>query len=60
MLETFSRRTFSAALSSGSQVSHDVYTKGDSGACVVIIQELPGIGADPISLANPFTGRLQA
>jgi len=57
MLETFQQRSFTSALSSGPSISHDVYTKvptNDTGACVVIIQELPGIGPETISLANTF------
>ena len=54
MLESFQVRQFTAPLRDGSQITHDVYSKGDSNACVVIIQELPGIGPETISLANTF------
>ena len=54
MLESFQVRNFTAPLRDGSQISHDVYSKGDGPACVVIIQELPGIGPETISLANTF------
>ena len=54
MLESFQVRSFTAPLADGTPVSHDVYSKGDSDACVVIIQELPGIGPETISLANTF------
>jgi len=57
MLESFSKRVFSAPLQDGSLISHDVYTKGDDPACVVIIQELPGIGPETIALANTFVER---
>lgn len=54
MLESFQVDNFTAPLADGTAVSHDVYSKGDSDACVVIIQELPGIGPETISLANTF------
>ena len=57
MLESFQVRKFTAPLADGTEVSHDVYSKGDSAACVVIIQELPGIGPETISLANTFVER---
>jgi len=57
MLESFQVRSFTAPLSDGTEVSHDVYSKGDSNACVVIIQELPGIGPETVSLANTFVER---
>lgn len=34
--------------------THDVYTIGDGGKIVVIIQELPGIGQETLSLADKF------
>ncbi|NOX48949.1 MAG: hypothetical protein GXP16_00195 [Gammaproteobacteria bacterium] len=52
MLDDFEKRTFSAPLASGHEVTHDVYTKGDAAATVVVIQELPGIGPETISLAE--------
>ncbi len=57
MLDGFSSRSFSAPLASGEIVSHDVYSKGDASQCVVIIQELPGIGPETISLANTFADK---
>jgi len=54
MLESFQVRNFTAPLADGTPVSHDVYSKGEGPACVVIIQELPGIGPETISLANTF------
>ncbi len=54
MLDTFQMRSFAAPISGGTVVSHDVYSKGDSDACIVIIQELPGIGPETLSLANTF------
>jgi len=72
MLEGYDQRTFSAPInvSKGTDnkpvsVAHDVYTKQptqpnrtDSGmATVVIIQELPGIGPETLSLADQFVAR---
>ena len=57
MLDSFDKRTFTAPLSSGHTVSHDVYSKDDAGRRVVIIQELPGIGPETISLAETFAER---
>ncbi len=57
MLEGFDSRAFSAPIGTGDAVTHDVYSKGDASRCVVIIQELPGIGPETISLANTFVER---
>ncbi len=54
-LEQYSRRPFSAAISGQAQpICHDVYSKGQPGATVVIIQEMPGIGQETLSLAETF------
>ena len=37
--------------------SHDIYTLGDGKKIVVIIQELPGIGQETLSLADKFVDR---
>jgi dienelactone hydrolase len=47
---------FTAADSNGHPISHDVYSRG-SGAPVVIIQELPGIGPETLALADEFVDR---
>jgi len=57
MLNGYDKRTFTAPLTGGEDVTHDVYTKGTGGACVVIIQELPGIGPETLSLAEKFVER---
>jgi dienelactone hydrolase len=44
---------FSAICSNGQYITHDVYRLG-SGAPVVIIQELPGIGPQTLRLADEF------
>ena len=52
-MENYSKRTFTAPLASGKEVSHDIYERG-SGPVVVIIQELPGIGKQTLALADRF------
>ncbi len=47
---------FVAPGSTGKRISHDVYRRG-SGAPVVIIQELPGIGPETLRLADEFVAR---
>jgi len=58
MLNTFDKRAFTAPLSDGQPVTHDVYSKAanlqSGGPVIVIIQELPGIGPQTVSLANTF------
>ena len=57
MLEQFEKRVFSANLSDGQPAQLDVYSRSPvSGSApfptVVVIQELPGIGPETLSLAN--------
>ena len=52
-MDGYNKSNFRAALNNGKSVSHDVYTKGE-GPVVVIIQELPGIGTETLSLADKF------
>ena len=47
---------FTATTTGGMVITHDVYRRG-SGAPVVIIQELPGIGPETLRLADEFVGR---
>lgn len=47
---------FTATFEGGEQITHDVYHRG-SGAPVVIIQELPGIGMETLRLADEFVSR---
>ena len=47
---------FTATCVNGTRISHDVYRRG-SGAPVVIIQELPGIGPETLRLADAFVER---
>ena len=57
MLEGFAKRQFAAACSDGYRVRHDVYSRGEGPATVMIIQELPGIGPETLSLADAFIAR---
>lgn len=52
-MDSFKRSRFTARLTSGHDVSHDVYTRG-AGPIVVIIQELPGIDQATLRLAERF------
>ncbi len=50
-ISQFKRSIFSAPLAGGHEVTHDIYSRG-SGAPVVLIQELPGIGQETLRLAD--------
>ena len=52
MLSQYTRTSFQAPTAAGQSIEHDVYIRGDQPATVVIIQELPGIGPETISLAD--------
>jgi len=52
----YSKASFSATCITGQQINHDVYRRG-TGAPVVIIQELPGIGPETLRLADEFVER---
>ena len=49
----YRRSPFTAATAGGTSIRHDVYRRG-SGAPVVLIQELPGIGPETLRLADEF------
>lgn len=51
-MQGYDKYSFTAPLASGHPVSHDVYSKGTEGPTVVVIQELPGIGPETLSLAD--------
>ena len=55
-ISQYSCAPFMAASTDGHNISHDVYRRG-SGAPVVIIQELPGIGPETLRLADEFVAR---
>jgi dienelactone hydrolase len=52
-IENYARSSFSAPLGNGHTVSHDIYQRG-SGAPLILIQELPGIGMETLRLADEF------
>ena len=52
----YRRSSFAACDAGGRRISHDIYHRG-SGAPVVIIQELPGIGPETLRLADEFVAR---
>ena len=47
----YQKTIFEAHASNGHLITHDVYRRG-SGAPVVLLQELPGIGQETLSLAD--------
>ena len=53
VMQGYKKTTFKAPLNNGNTVEHDIYAKGN-GPVVVIIQELPGIGPQTLSLADKF------
>ena len=50
-ISDFQCSAFSALVSGGHEVAHEIYSRG-SGAPVVLIQELPGIGKETLRLAD--------
>ena len=50
-ISEFARSSFAATIRGGHQVTHDIYRRG-TGAPVVLIQELPGIGEETLRLAD--------
>ena len=50
-IDNYRKSVFSAQLADGHSTTHDVYERG-SGAPVVLIQELPGIGVETLQLAD--------
>ena len=51
----YTKTIFTAETREGHSVSHDIYRRG-SGAPVVLIQELPGIGQETLALADRLIG----
>ena len=47
----YQKTIFEAHASNGHLITHDIYRRG-SGAPVVLLQELPGIGQETLSLAD--------
>ena len=47
----YEKTIFEALASNGHLIAHDIYRRG-SGAPVVLLQELPGIGQETLSLAD--------
>ena len=47
----YEKSAFTAPLASGREITHDVYARGE-GPAIVLIQELPGIGPETMTLAD--------
>lgn len=52
-ISEYQKSSFSAPTSEGHLVKHDIYRRG-TGAPVILIQELPGIGKETLRLADRF------
>jgi dienelactone hydrolase len=50
-IQAYEKNQFKAQASNGHSISHDIYRRG-SGAPVILLQELPGIGQETLSLAD--------
>ena len=50
-IDAYEKSRFEASTSEGQSISHDIYRRG-SGAPVILIQELPGIGQETLALAD--------
>ena len=55
-IEDYSKEEFSCTLRNNKVSTHNIYTLGKGKKIVVIIQELPGIGQETLSLADKFVG----
>lgn len=53
-IEHYKKEIFSCKLRNNYVAKHDVYTLGSGNKIVVLIQELPGIGQETLSLADKF------
>ena len=56
-IEFYHKEVFSHQMRNGHTATHDIYTNGDGDKIVVIIQELPGISQETLSLADKFVER---
>ena len=50
-IDEYQKSRFEAQVSDGHAVTHDIYRRG-SGAPIILLQELPGIGQETLSLAD--------
>lgn len=53
-IENYRKEEFSNKMRNNKVAKHDIYTLGNGNKIVVIIQELPGIGQETLSLADKF------
>ena len=53
-IENYKKETCSFKMRNNEIATHDVYTLGEGSKVVIIIQELPGIGQETLSLADKF------
>lgn len=53
-IEDYGKEEFSFKMRNNKVATHDIYTLGNGNKIVLIIQELPGIGQETLSLADKF------
>lgn len=51
IMAAYQKRRFAAPIADGSRVCHDIYERGE-GVPVIIMQEMPGIGPETLTLAE--------
>ena len=56
-IDQYDKSVFTASTTTQLSITHDVYSRGDGDKVVVIIQELPGIGQETLTLADRFVAR---
>jgi len=56
-IESYQKEVFSYEMRNGHTATHDIYSLGEGNKVVVIIQELPGISQETLSLADRFVER---
>ncbi len=53
-ISAYRKETFTQVTRKGDAITHDVFTRGAGKKVLVLIQELPGIGQETLSLADRF------
>ena len=52
-IANYTKSSFTATANTGTSITHDIYRRG-TGAPIILIQELPGIGKETLRLADKF------
>ena len=56
-IESYQKEVFSYEMRNGHTATHDIYSLGEGDKVLILIQELPGIGQETLSLADRFVER---